>query len=276
MRRPARLSAGAAQRIGSGTADRRFLLCSSASFALMAKRRGRHHRPPRTRRSLREDPAAEGLGEAGEWRSARRTGPARALPGHRSSRREAKARGTSRSAGDGILLDGNLRQALATFGERREETVARQIMDRAIDRNVIDESEHPQTAQIAVRRPHAGGSSERAALRQRRQHVRPARRMRRLRTGPRRSGAGRRAPRARSARSGPAGKRAGARRPCRRAEHRVRPSRGLPGNVLPRLRDGEARDPDLRPRRVPGASRATRRDGRIVRSRSRCARRSPR
>ena len=55
---------------------------------------------------------------------------------------------------DELYLDGNPRQNLATFCQTWEEEEVHRIMDFAIDRNMIDKSEYPQTAEIELRCVH--------------------------------------------------------------------------------------------------------------------------
>lgn len=52
---------------------------------------------------------------------------------------------------DELLLDGNARQNLATFCQTWEEPQVHRLMDVAIDKNLIDEDEYPQTAEIEHR-----------------------------------------------------------------------------------------------------------------------------
>lgn len=55
---------------------------------------------------------------------------------------------------DELYLDGNPRQNLATFCQTWEEEEIHRIMDMSIDRNMIDKSEYPQTAELEVRCAH--------------------------------------------------------------------------------------------------------------------------
>lgn len=50
-----------------------------------------------------------------------------------------------------LLLDGNSKQNLATFCQTWESTQVHQLMDLAIDKNLIDKDEYPQTAEIERR-----------------------------------------------------------------------------------------------------------------------------
>ena len=55
---------------------------------------------------------------------------------------------------DELLLDGNARQNLATFCQTWEEPQVHALMDLAIDKNLIDEDEYPQSAEIERRCVH--------------------------------------------------------------------------------------------------------------------------
>ena len=55
---------------------------------------------------------------------------------------------------DELLLDGNSRQNLATFCQTWEEPEVHRLMDLAIDKNMIDKDEYPQTAEIERRCVH--------------------------------------------------------------------------------------------------------------------------
>lgn len=55
---------------------------------------------------------------------------------------------------DELMLDGNPRQNLATFCQTYEEPEVRHIMNLAIDRNMIDKTEYPQTAELEIRCAH--------------------------------------------------------------------------------------------------------------------------
>ena len=55
---------------------------------------------------------------------------------------------------DELMLDGNSRQNLATFCQTWEEPEVHQLMDLAIDKNMIDKDEYPQTADIERRCVH--------------------------------------------------------------------------------------------------------------------------
>lgn len=55
---------------------------------------------------------------------------------------------------DELFLDGNARQNLATFCQTWEEPEIHRIMDHAIDKNMIDKDEYPQTAELEARCVH--------------------------------------------------------------------------------------------------------------------------
>ena len=50
-----------------------------------------------------------------------------------------------------LLLDGNSKQNLATFCQTWESPQVHKLMDLAIDKNLIDKDEYPQTAEIEER-----------------------------------------------------------------------------------------------------------------------------
>jgi glutamate decarboxylase len=52
---------------------------------------------------------------------------------------------------DELMLDGNARQNLATFCQTWEEPEVHKLMDLAIDKNMIDKDEYPQTAELERR-----------------------------------------------------------------------------------------------------------------------------
>jgi len=55
---------------------------------------------------------------------------------------------------DELLLDGNAKQNLATFCQTDVDTQIHEIMDKSIDKNMIDKDEYPQTAEIENRCVH--------------------------------------------------------------------------------------------------------------------------
>lgn len=79
---------------------------------------------------------------------------AQPLPKYRFPDNEKNARVIMQVIEDELILDGNPRQNLATFCQTWEEDEIHDIMDRSIDRNMIDKSEYPQTAELEVRCAH--------------------------------------------------------------------------------------------------------------------------
>src|SRR5690349_11693131 len=55
---------------------------------------------------------------------------------------------------DELMLDGNARQNLATFCQTWEEPEVYKLMELAINKNMIDRDEYPQTAEIEARSVH--------------------------------------------------------------------------------------------------------------------------
>ena len=55
---------------------------------------------------------------------------------------------------DELLLDGNSRQNLATFCQTWEEPQVHELMNLAIDKNMIDKDEYPQSAELERRCVH--------------------------------------------------------------------------------------------------------------------------
>jgi glutamate decarboxylase len=76
------------------------------------------------------------------------------LPKYRFPAEENNPRDIMQTVEDELFLDGNPRQNLATFCQTWEEREIHEIMDRSIDRNMIDKSEYPQTAELEVRCAH--------------------------------------------------------------------------------------------------------------------------
>jgi len=68
--------------------------------------------------------------------------------------RESRADDAFQLVADEMLLDGNSRQNLATFCQTWEEPQVHRLMDLAIDKNMIDKDEYPQTAEIERRCVH--------------------------------------------------------------------------------------------------------------------------
>jgi glutamate decarboxylase len=78
----------------------------------------------------------------------------RPLPKYRFPAEEQEADDILQVVTDELYLDGNPRQNLATFCQTWEEPQVHKIMDVSIDRNMIDKSEYPQTAEIELRCVH--------------------------------------------------------------------------------------------------------------------------
>ena len=76
------------------------------------------------------------------------------LPKYRFPLHEAPAAAIFQVVSDELLLDGNARQNLATFCQTWEEPEVHRLMDLAIDKNMIDRTEYPQTAEIEIRCAH--------------------------------------------------------------------------------------------------------------------------
>ncbi|WP_066462281.1 glutamate decarboxylase [Sanguibacter suarezii] len=67
---------------------------------------------------------------------------------------EAPADDAFQLVSDELMLDGNSRQNLATFCQTWEEPQVHRLMDLSIDKNMIDQDEYPQTAEIERRCVH--------------------------------------------------------------------------------------------------------------------------
>ncbi len=76
------------------------------------------------------------------------------LPKYRFPRHELPPDAAFQVVRDELLLDGNARQNLATFCQTWEEPQVHALMDIAIDKNLIDQDEYPQTADIERRCVH--------------------------------------------------------------------------------------------------------------------------
>ncbi len=83
-----------------------------------------------------------------------RSNIATALPKYRFPAGETDPDTVYQVVSDELLLDGNARQNLATFCQTWEEPQARALMALAIDKNMIDKDEYPQTAEIERRCVH--------------------------------------------------------------------------------------------------------------------------
>jgi glutamate decarboxylase len=77
-----------------------------------------------------------------------------ALPKYRFPPGETRPEDAFQLVTDEMLLDGNSRQNLATFCQTWEEPQVHRLMDLAIDKNMIDKDEYPQTAEIERRCVH--------------------------------------------------------------------------------------------------------------------------
>jgi glutamate decarboxylase len=78
----------------------------------------------------------------------------RALPKHAMPERGIPPAAAYALVRDELILDGNSRQNLATFCTTWVEPEVRQLMADAIDKNMIDKDEYPQTAEIESRCVH--------------------------------------------------------------------------------------------------------------------------
>jgi len=79
---------------------------------------------------------------------------AQALPKYRFPAHETIAEFASQAIQDELLLDGNSRQNLATFCQTWEDPQVHQLMDLAINKNLMDKDEYPQSAEIERRCVH--------------------------------------------------------------------------------------------------------------------------
>jgi glutamate decarboxylase len=77
-----------------------------------------------------------------------------ALPKYRFPAGESPPEHAFQLVADEMLLDGNSRQNLATFCQTWEAPQVHRLMDLAIDKNMIDKDEYPQTAEIERRCVH--------------------------------------------------------------------------------------------------------------------------
>jgi glutamate decarboxylase len=76
------------------------------------------------------------------------------LPRHRFPQNECRAQDAFEAIREELLLDGNARQNLATFCQTWEEPEVHALMDLAIDKNLIDKDEYPQSAELEKRCVH--------------------------------------------------------------------------------------------------------------------------
>jgi glutamate decarboxylase len=77
-----------------------------------------------------------------------------AMPKYRMPDRQLDPRHAFRVVADELMLDGNSRQNLATFCQTWSEPEVHQLMDLALDKNMIDKDEYPQTAELEARCVH--------------------------------------------------------------------------------------------------------------------------
>ena len=76
------------------------------------------------------------------------------LPKYRFTTNENRPDVIYQVVSDELFLDGNARQNLATFCTTWEEPEVHKLMNLAIDKNMIDKTEYPQTAEIEIRCVH--------------------------------------------------------------------------------------------------------------------------
>jgi len=76
------------------------------------------------------------------------------LPKYRMPDRPSEPHTAYNMVRDELLLDGNSRQNLATFCTTWVEDEVKQLMTDAVDKNMIDKDEYPQTAEIENRCVH--------------------------------------------------------------------------------------------------------------------------
>jgi glutamate decarboxylase len=79
---------------------------------------------------------------------------AQALPKYRFPAHETIPELAFQAIKDELLLDGNSRQNLATFCQTWEDPQVHQLMDLAINKNLMDKDEYPQSAEIERRCVH--------------------------------------------------------------------------------------------------------------------------
>ena len=79
---------------------------------------------------------------------------ASALPKYRFPQLESDPDAVFQVVSDELLMDGNARQNLATFCQTWEEPQVHALMDLAMDKNLIDKDEYPQTAEVERRCVH--------------------------------------------------------------------------------------------------------------------------
>ena len=77
-----------------------------------------------------------------------------AVPKYKMPEQEQDPRHAYQIVADELMLDGNSRQNLATFCQTWLEPEVKRLMDLAIDKNMIDKDEYPQTAELEERCVH--------------------------------------------------------------------------------------------------------------------------
>ena len=77
-----------------------------------------------------------------------------AVPKYKMPEQEQDPRHAYQIVVDELMLDGNSRQNLSTFCQTWLEPEVNRIMDLAIDKNMIDKDEYPQTAELEERCVH--------------------------------------------------------------------------------------------------------------------------
>ena len=73
------------------------------------------------------------------------------MPKYKFPKEEHSPRNAYQIVHDELLLDGNARQNLATFCQTWIEPEVHQLMDKCIDKNMIDKDEYPQSAELEGR-----------------------------------------------------------------------------------------------------------------------------
>jgi glutamate decarboxylase len=76
------------------------------------------------------------------------------MPKYRIPEKEHDPRHAFQVVADELMLDGNSRQNLATFCQTWLEPEVHRLMDLALDKNMIDKDEYPQTAELEARCVH--------------------------------------------------------------------------------------------------------------------------
>jgi len=73
------------------------------------------------------------------------------LPKYKFPKEESESNSVFQGVHDELMMDGNSRQNLATFCSTWLEPEVHKLMDKAMDKNMIDKDEYPQTAEIENR-----------------------------------------------------------------------------------------------------------------------------